>query len=237
MAGELARQGERFTAGLAAWALGSVALARGDPAKAMALFTAACDHYAACHDVCTLDGAAADLAEAANLAGRQAEAVAACEHALVAAPERPLGERNTHLLHEAALIAARAGDADRAARLAAASATASRRDPVAIGPWHAPAAAGDLAMLAGDLGAARESYRQALALARDVRARVGPSLPASMYLLVSELRLSQVAAAEGDHDEAVAHARAALEHARTGGAPAGIAAAEAALGQLQVSAR
>jgi tetratricopeptide (TPR) repeat protein len=237
MAGELVRLGERFSAGLAAWALGSVALARGDPAEAVALLTAACDHYAACHDVCTLDGAAADLAEAANLAGRRGEAVAACEHALRAAPERPLGERNTHLLHEAAVIAARAGDADGAARLAAAAATASRRDPLAIGPWHAPAAAGDLALMAGDLGAARESYLEALALARDVRARAGPSLPACMYLLASELRLTQVAAADGDYDDALAHARAALEHARSSGVPAGIGAAEAALRQLQVAAR
>jgi predicted ATPase/DNA-binding SARP family transcriptional activator len=236
LAVELVHLGERFSAGVATWALGSVVLARGDPAGAVALMTSACDHYAACHDVCTLDGAAADLAEAATLAGRESEAIAACEHALGVAPERPLGERNTHLLHEAAVIAARAGDADRAARLAAAAATASRRDPVAIGPWHAPAAAGDLALMAGDLAAARESYRQALALARDVRARAGPSLPASMYLLASELRLAQVAAAESDHDSALAHAQAALEHARDSRAPAGIGAAEAALQQLQVPA-
>jgi hypothetical protein len=108
---------------------------------------------------------------------------------------------------------------------------------VAIGPWHAPATAGDLAVLAGDLAAARESYGQALAIAREVRERAGPSLPASMYLLASELRLSQVAVAQGDHGAALAHARAALEHARTGGAPAGIGAAEAALRGLQVAAR
>jgi hypothetical protein len=134
------------------------------------------------------------------------------------------------------MIAARSGDADRAARLATAAETASRRDPVVIGPWHAPAAAGDLAFMAGELPAAREGYRQALALARDVRERAGPSLPASMYLLASELRLAQVAAAAGDHDDALAHARAALDHARTSGAPAGIGAAEAALEQLQVPA-
>ena len=102
---------------------------------------------------------------------------------------------------------------------------------MAIGPWHAPAAAGDLALMAGELPAARESYRQALALAVDVRARAGPSLPASMYLLASELRLAQVADAEGDPDGALAHARAALEHARDSHAPAGVAAAEAALQQ------
>jgi hypothetical protein len=76
---------------------------------------------------------------------------------------------------------------------------------------------------------AREGYRQALALALDVRERAGPSLPASMYLLASELRLAQVTAAAGDHDDALAHARAALNHARTSGAPAGIGAAKAAL--------
>jgi predicted ATPase/DNA-binding SARP family transcriptional activator len=236
-AGELVRRGQRFFAGVAARALGSVAMARGDPVGAMALFSAACDHYAACRDVCTLDGAAADLAEAARSAGRESEAISACEHALGAAPERPLGERNTHLLHEAAVIAARAGDADRAARLAAAAATASRRDSVAIGPWHAPAAAGDLAFLGGELAAARERYCQALALARDVRARAGPSLPASMYLLASELRLAQVAEAEGNHQDALAHVHAALEHARTSRAPAGIGAAESALRELQVAAR
>jgi predicted ATPase/DNA-binding SARP family transcriptional activator len=233
LADELARHGERFSAGVAAWALGTVAMARGDPAHAVALLTAACDHYAACHDVCSLDAAAADLAEAAHLAGREREAVAACEHALGAAPERPFGERSTHLLHEAAVIAARAGDIEHAARLADAAATASRRDPVAIGPWHAPAAVGDLAVMAGELTAARESYGRALALALDVRARAGPSLPASMYLLASELRLAQVAGAEGDRDGALAHARTALDHARDSRAPAGVGAAEAALQQLQ----
>ena len=236
LAAELAGQGERFSAGVAAWALGGVALARGDLAEAIALLTAACDHYAACRDICTLDSAAADLAEAATLAGREREAIAACEQALGAAPERPLGERNTHLLHEAAVIAARAGDSARGARLADAAAIASRRDPVAIGPWHAPAAAGDMALMARELPAARESYQQALEFALDVRARAGRSLPVSMYLLASELRLAHAAAAEGDHDDALAHAHAALEHAMTSGAPAGIGAAEAALQHLQVPA-
>ena len=237
LAVELVGLGERFSAGVAAWTLGSVALARGDLADGIGLLTLACDHYAACHDVCTLDGAAGDLAEAATLAGRESEAAAACERALGAAPERPLGERATNLLHQAALSAARGGDPDRASRLAAAATTASRRDPVVIGPWHAPAAAGDLALMAGELPAAGESYREALALALDVQARAGPSLPTSMYLLASELRLAQVAAAEGDHGGALAHARAALEHATTSGAPAGIGAAELALQQLQAPAR
>jgi predicted ATPase/DNA-binding SARP family transcriptional activator len=236
LAGELARRGERFNAGHAAWTHGTLARLRGDTAGAVALLTAACDHYAACHDICSVDAAAADLAEAATLAGREDEAIAACERALAMAPERPFGERSTHLLHEAAVIAARAGDSERAARLAAAAATASRRDPVAIGPWHAPAAAGDLALMAGELPSARESYRQALALALDVRARAGPSVPASMYLLASELRLGQVAEAAGDHDGAVAHARAALEHARASRAPAAVGAAEAALEHLRAAA-
>ena len=235
--GELIGMDERFIAGAAAWTLGSAALARGAPTEAVALFTAACDHYAACHDVCSLDGAAADLAEAATLAGREAEAMAACERALGAAPERPLGERATNLLHRTAVCAARGGDADRAARLASAAETASRRDPVVIGPWHAPAAAGDLAFMAGELVAARESYGQALALARDVRERAGPSLPTSMYLLASELRLAEVAAAEGEHEDALAHARAALEHAQAYGAPGAIGTAQAALQELQVLAR
>jgi predicted ATPase/DNA-binding SARP family transcriptional activator len=233
---ELIGMGERFTAGAAAWTLGSVALARGDLTDALALLAAACDHYVACHDVCTLDGAAADLAEAATLAGRATDAMAACERALGAAPERPLGERATNLLHQTAVCAARGGDTDRAARLAAAAETASRRDPVVIGPWHAPAAAGDLAFMAGELAAARASYGQALALARDIRERAGPSLPTSMSLLASELRLAEVAAAEGEHEDALAHARAALEHAQACGAPAAIGAARAALQQLQVPA-
>jgi tetratricopeptide (TPR) repeat protein len=237
LADELVRMGERFSAGAAAWALGSVAVARGELPEALALYSAACDHYAACPDLCSLDGAAADLAEAATLAGRETEAMAACERALGAAPERPLGERATNLLHQTAVCVARTGDSDRAARLAAAAATASRRDPVVIGPWHAPAAAGDLALMAGELPAARTSYEQALVLARDVQERAGASLPASMYLLASELRLAEVTAAAGKHEEALGHARAALEHARAYGVPAGMGAAEAALQQLQVPAR
>ena len=233
LAGELARRGEWFTAGYAAWALGTVALLRGAPGEALSQLTAARDYWAACHDVCSVDGVAADLAQAAVMAGREDEAIAACEHALSLAPERPLGERNTHLLHEAAVIAARAGRPDRAARLAAAANTASRRDPVAIGPWHAPAAAGDLAMMAGEPAAARESYQQALALAHAVRASAGPSVPASMYLLASRLRLAQVAEAEGDGEGALVHARAALEHGRSSGVPAGVGAAQAAIAHFE----
>jgi predicted ATPase len=236
LAADLVRLGERFSAGAAEWALGSVALARGDAAKAVGLFTTACEHYTACNDVCSLDGAAADLAEAATIAGRETDSLAACEQALGAAPERPLGERATGLLHQAALCAARNGDADRAARLATAAPTASRRDPVAIGPWHAPAAAGDLALMAGEPAAARERYVEALSLAREVRAQAGPSLPVSMYLLASELRLVRAAVAEGDHHRALTHAQAALDHAVTSGAPGAVGAAEAALGQLRVPA-
>ena len=65
LADEAARHGQRFTAGVAAWVLGTVALARGDPARGVALLTTARDHYAACTDVCSLDAAVADLVEAA----------------------------------------------------------------------------------------------------------------------------------------------------------------------------
>jgi hypothetical protein len=57
-----------------------------------------------------------------------------------------------------------------------------------------------------------------------------------MYLLASELRLAQAAQVEGDVEQALAHAHDALAHARASRAPGGIAAAEAALEQLQVTA-
>ena len=210
---ELARRGDRFLAGNASWALGTIALVRGAPAAAVPLMTVARDHYAACADVCSLDAVAADLVAASTAAGLDREAADACEHALAFAPRRPLGERNTHLLHEAAVIAARAGDGRRAARLAESAATAANRDPVAIGPWHAPVAAGDVALLDGRLDTARGHYERALALATGVRAQAGPSLPVALYLASSELRLADVAAAAGDDDAAAAHAEAALEHA------------------------
>jgi len=233
LADALARRGEWFTAGHAAWGLGTLALMRGALDEAVPQLTAARDYWGACNDICSVDGVTAELVGAALLDGREREAIAACEHALSLAPERPLAERNTHLLHEAALIAARSGRPDRAAHLAAAADVASRRDPVAIGPWHAPAAAGDLAFLASDLEAAREHYQRALDLAESVRARAGPSVPASMYLLASRLRLAQVAGAAGDRECALVHARAALEHGRASGVPAGIGAAQAALAQLE----
>jgi len=227
LADELARRG-RFLAGNACWALGTIALLRGAPADAVPLMTVARDHYAACPDVCSLDAVTADLVAAATAAGQEREAAAACEHALAFAPRRPLGERNTHLLHEAAVLAARGGDADRAAQLAAAAAVAANRDPVAIGPWHAQGAAGDLALLDGRLDAARTHFERALGLAAAVRAQAGPSLPAALYLASSELRLAAVATAAGDGDAAGAHAEAALEHARAAGAPAVVEAAVAA---------
>ena len=106
---------------------------------------------------------------------------------------------------------------------------------MAIGPWHAPAAAGDLALMAGDPSKAGERYREALALAADVEANAGRSLPASLYLMASELRLATVAEAAGALDAARAHARAALEHARAGGAPAAIGAAREALQRLEAT--
>jgi tetratricopeptide (TPR) repeat protein len=221
---------EWFAAAVAAYVRGGIALARGDVEAGVARLREACAHFATCGDVCSLDGAAADLAEALALAERPDEAAATCDWALAFAPERPLGERNTHLMHEAALAAARAGRADDAARFAAEAAVAARRDPVIIGPWHAPAASGDVTLLAGDAGAARERYGEALALAAGIAARRGPSLPAGMYLLASELRLAQTAA---DPGAALEHARAALAHAHATGAPAAVGAALEAVRRLE----
>jgi predicted ATPase/DNA-binding SARP family transcriptional activator len=226
----LAADRQWFAAATAAYVHGAVALARGDLDGGASRLRDACEHFVTCGDICSLDGAAADLAEAEALAGRQVEAAAACEHALGHAPERPLGERGTHLLHECALAAARAGRHADAARYAAEAAIAARRDPVIIGPWHAPAAAGDVTLLAGDPIAARERYAEALALATDVAARRERSLPAAMYLMASELRLAQAAT---DREAALAHARAALEHAEASGAPGGVAAARMTVQELE----
>jgi predicted ATPase/DNA-binding SARP family transcriptional activator len=223
---------EWFTAATAAWALGSLAQVRGDLPGAIAWLRASCDHFAACEDVCSLDGAAADLAEAATIAGLDADATAACEFAIGFAPERPLGERNTHLLHQSALAATRASRADEAARYVAEAAVAARRDPVVIGPWHAPAAAGDVSLFGGDADTARERYCEARELAARIEAERGRSLPAGMYLMATELRLAQTAA---DSDAALAHARAALEHAQSSGAPAGVGAALAAIQALETA--
>jgi tetratricopeptide (TPR) repeat protein len=176
-------------------------------------------------DFCALDSCAAALAEAAAAAGRHDEAAAACKRALTAAPDRPLGERNTFLLHEAALAAARDGDLERAAVLAGAALTGARRDPVSIGPWHAPAARGDVALATGNADAARAEYEQALALAQDVRAEVGPSLPVDARIALTHLRLAEVAAGRAAAEE---HLTRAVRYARASRAPAVIAAAEAA---------
>ena len=143
-----------------------------------------------------------------------------------------MGERATHLMHESALAAARAGLAEDAARYAAAAAVAAHRDPVVIAPWHAPAAAGDLSLFGGDAGAAREHYAEAGALAARIETERGHSLPAGMYLMASELRLAEAA---GDGAAALAHARAALEHAQATGAPAAVAAAVAAVRAVEAS--
>ena len=219
-----------FAAATAAYVRGGVALARGDVDGGLEWLRRACDHFVICGDVCSLDAAAADLAQAEVLAGRDREAAAACERALACAPERPLGERNTHLMHECAIAAARAGRAEDAAEYVAAAAVAARRDPVIIGRWHAPAASGDVTLFAGDPGLARERYREALALAADITAERGSSLPAAMYLMASELRLAQAA---GDRQAALGHARAALEHAQASGAPGGVAAARMTVQQLE----
>ena len=225
-------RGEWFAAAATAYVRGGVALARGDLEGGIARLREACGHYATCGDVCSLDGAAADLAEAEALAGRPDEAAATCARALAFAPERPLGERSTHLMHEAALAAARDRRGDDAARFVAAAAVAARRDPVVIGPWHAPAAAGDVSLLAGDPAGARERFREALALAEGVADEHGISLPAGTYLLASELRLAQTAA---DPGAALAHARAALAHAEASGAPAAVGAAAAAVRELEAA--
>jgi tetratricopeptide (TPR) repeat protein len=228
----LAASGQWFSAAVAAQTLGGVRQAHGDVAGATARYRTACEHFAACGDVCSLDGAAADLAEAATQAGRVEDAAAACEYALGFAPDRPLGERGTHLMHQAALVAGRAGRHEDAARYVAEAAVAARRDPVVIGPWHAPAAAGDLALLGGEAQAARDRYLSALRLAARIGAERGRSLPAALYLMATELRLAEAAT---DRGTALGHARAALAHAQASRAPAAVAAAATAVQQLEAA--
>ena len=216
--------GERFTAAFAAWTHGMVERMRGNPGAAVEHFVAACELVTELVDICALDNLAAALAEAAAAAGREADAEAACARTLATASERPLGERNTFLLHEAALAAARGGDLERAAELAGAALTGARRDPVSIGPWHAPAARGDVALAAGELDAARAEYEQALALALDVRAEVGPSLPVDARIALSHLRLAGVAGGGAARE----HLVRAVQYARASRAPAVLDAAESA---------
>ena len=218
-------RGERHTAAYAAWTQGTLERMRGAAGAAVAHFGVACEHLSEVADLCALDTCAAGLAEAATAAGLEDEAAEACKRTLAFAAERPLGERNTWLLHEAALVAARRGDLTRAAALAGAALTGARRDPVSIGPWHAPAARGDVALAAGDAAAARAEYEQALALALRVRGEVGPSLPVDARVALSHLRLAGVAEAPAAAGE---HLALALEHARASRAPAVIAAAEEA---------
>ena len=184
--------GGRLTAAYAAYVAGTIERMRGNLAAAIEQFTLACEHVTALVDICALDNLAAALAEAAAAAGREDLAEAACARALATASERPLGERNTYLLHEAALAAARGGDVERARELARAALTGARRDPVSIGPWHAPAARGDVALAAGERDVAQAEYEQALRLALDVRAEVGPSLPVDARVALSHLRLAHV---------------------------------------------
>jgi predicted ATPase/DNA-binding SARP family transcriptional activator len=218
--------GERLTAAYAAWTRGTVERMRGNPDAAIEHFAAACELVTALVDVCALDNCAAALAEAAAAAGREDEAAAACARTLATAPERPLGERNTFLLHEAALVAVRDGDLERATELARAALTGARRDPVSIGPWHAPAGRGDVALAGGNRLVARVEYEQALALALDVRAEVGPSLPVDARVALSHLRLAQVADGPAAAQE---HITRAVKYARACRAPAVVAAAEAAV--------
>jgi predicted ATPase/DNA-binding SARP family transcriptional activator len=221
---EALAHGERFTAAQATWTRGMVERMRGNPAAAVAHFADACEIVAGLLDVCVLDNCAAALAEAAAAAGREDEAAAAVARTLATAPERPLGERNTFLLHEAALAAARGGDMERASVLAGAALTGARRDPVRIGPWHAPAARGDVALMAGNPETARAEHERALALALDVRAEVGPSLPVDARIALSHLRLACTA----EPRTAQEHVTSAVRYARASRAPAVIAAAESA---------
>ena len=225
--------GDHFSAGQVACLEGAVAMTRGAIEEAIPRIAAGRDTFAALGDVCALDGATADLAEAEVLCGRVADATVACEHAFSFGLERPLGERNTHLLHETALAAVRAGEVERAAELARAAATAARRDPVRLGRWHAPAAAGDLALASGQPEVARERFEHARGIAERVREEMGPSLPVEARVAVSELRLAQAA---GDPAGALDHARAALEHAQASGAPGLIGATGAAVEALEAAA-
>jgi ATP/maltotriose-dependent transcriptional regulator MalT len=218
-------RGDRYTAAYAAWTQGALGHVRGDADEALAHFGAACEHLIALVDVCAFDNCAAALAEAAAAAGRHGEASDMCERALAFAPERPLGERNTFLLHEAALAAVRRGEADRAAELAGAALTGARRDPVSIGPWHAPVARGDVALAAGDRDAARAEYDQALAFALHVREQVGASLPVEARLALTHLRLAGIASSA---ETAGDHLARAADHARASRAPALVEAVAAA---------
>jgi predicted ATPase len=219
---EALRLDARLTAAFAAWTDGTVERMRGNLDAAVEQFTLACVHVTDIVDICALDNLAAALAEAAAASGREDLAEAACARTLATAPERPLGERNTYLLHEAALAAARGGDVERAGELARAALTGARRDPISIGPWHAPAARGDVALAAGELDVARVEYEQALRLALDVRAEVGPSLPVDARIALSHLRLARVS------EDPCEHLVRAVQYARASRAPAVIAAAEQA---------
>ena len=215
--------GGRLTAAYAAWtspARSSACAGTWRPRSSSSRL--ACEHVTALVDICALDNLAAALAEAAAAAGREDLAEAACARTLATASERPLGERNTYLLHEAALAAARGGDVERARELARAALTGARRDPVSIGPWHAPAARGDVALAAGERDVARAEYEQALRLALDVRAEVGPSLPVDARVALSHLRLAHVSDDPSEH-----HTRA-IQYARASRGPAIIVAAEQA---------
>jgi tetratricopeptide (TPR) repeat protein len=221
----LLRRGERYFAAYAMWTRGHVALVRGDPEAAARHFAVVGEHMVEVHDICALDNASAAMADALRAAGREDEAADVCARTLAIAADRPLGERNTYLLHEAALAAAGAGEVRRAAELAGSAMTGARRDPVSIGPWHAPTARGDVAQAAGDRAGARREHEAALALALQVRDEVGPSLPVDARIALSHLRLADLA---DRPDDAGRHVLLALEHARASGAPAILAAVEGA---------
>jgi DNA-binding SARP family transcriptional activator len=87
-----------------------------------------------------------------------------------------------------------------------------------------------VALAAGERDLARAEYEQALALALDVRADVGPSLPVDARIALTHLRLAAVADRADDTRE---HVMRAVEHARASRAPAVIDAAEAAAAREQ----
>jgi hypothetical protein len=82
-----------------------------------------------------------------------------------------------------------------------------------------------VALATGDAGAARAHYDEALVLALDVRAEVGPSLPVDARIALTHLRLAEVAAGPAAAEE---HLMRAAQYAHASRAPAVIAAARAA---------
>ena len=145
-------------------------------------------------DICALDNCAAALAEARGgrrTRGRGRRRVRAHARDGPGAPAR----RAQHV------PAPRGGARRRARRRPGARGRARRRGAdrargatrSASGPGTRRPARGDVALAAGNADTARAEYEQALALALDVRAEVGPSLPVDARIALSHLRLARVA--------------------------------------------